>query len=155
MTFNEECRQNFTRVIGSGIQLLKFKVPGACLESSNVPTPKLTCLPGERKVPRLISYYFSIGWVNEKAKGKFRSLQKNEVMFPRTCSFVNGDPESLQTSLCNATLSLFIPGGLAGLTPPSQSLHISAVSLPASHSFTPLELRSANPSGVNQGDFRE
>lgn len=81
MIFNEECRQNFIRVIGSGIQLLKFKVPGACLKSSNVPAPKLTCLPGERRVPRLISDYFSIGWVNEKAKGKFRSLQKNEVMF--------------------------------------------------------------------------
>lgn len=36
---------------------------------------------GPRRVPRLISDYFSIGWVNEKAKGKFRSLQKNEVMF--------------------------------------------------------------------------
>lgn len=44
-------------------------------------TPKLTCLPEERRVPRLISDYFSNGWVNEKAKGKFRSLQKNEVMF--------------------------------------------------------------------------
>ena len=51
MTFNEECRQNFIRVIGSGIQLLKFKVPGVCLKSSNVPAPKLTCLPGERRVP--------------------------------------------------------------------------------------------------------
>lgn len=74
MTLSVEGRQIFLWVIGWKIQYLKCKVPKACLRFSNVPSPKLICLPGERRGPPSISDYFSLGWVNKKAKGKFGSV---------------------------------------------------------------------------------
>lgn len=56
-------------VTACGIQPLKFKMPRACLWSSNVPSPKHRCIPWERRGPhidlRLIS---TMGWGNEKAR---------------------------------------------------------------------------------------